>query len=227
MPRRSRARRRRRLRLVPQAEREHAAQPREHVDAPGVVSAQHHFGVGPAGEAVAARFELLFQREEVVGLAVVGDARRTVVAAHRLRAGVAHVQDREPRVTENRKRLSIVRASGRRKHALAIRSTMRQRGHHRRHRGFRIAPRDPSAPEHAAGNAAHIRLWTRSPRASRLPTSDDPRRRQAFVECRQRSGDNRPRKARRQTAGRLSLLRAFVRVGHGFAQAGRDRGAVG
>ena len=34
------------LRRIPQAEREHAAQPRDDIDSPGVVSAQEHFGVG-------------------------------------------------------------------------------------------------------------------------------------------------------------------------------------
>ena len=82
---------------VDEREGEHAVHPLDHaVDAVLPVEVEQHLGVGPATEAVAARFEVDEVVEGVVGLAVVDDEDAAVGRAHRLVASGGRVEDGQP-----------------------------------------------------------------------------------------------------------------------------------
>ena len=87
---------------VPQAEGEHAAQLLHHVGAAVGIELQQHLGVGAAAEGVAARGQFLAQLAVIVDLAVEGDGVAAAGAVHRLRAGLAQVDDGEPLMGEPR-----------------------------------------------------------------------------------------------------------------------------
>jgi hypothetical protein len=82
------------LLLVPDGEREHAAQPRHDPLPPLFPTVQDHFGVGRRGEGVARR-EFSADVVVVVDLAVEDDDDRTVFIVDRLPATL-EIDDREP-----------------------------------------------------------------------------------------------------------------------------------
>ena len=73
--------------VIPDRDREHAAQARKHARAPGLIAVDDHLGVGAAAKHKTRRFELAPQLHEIVDLAVEAHPHAAIGAAHRLVAG--------------------------------------------------------------------------------------------------------------------------------------------
>ena len=86
--------------LVPDAEREHAAQRVHHRRAALCVQVQQDFGVRLRAEGVALGLQFAPQLAIVVDFPVVGDRQASVGGGHGLRAGLGQVDDREAAVRE-------------------------------------------------------------------------------------------------------------------------------
>jgi hypothetical protein len=84
---------------VPESEGEHAAQTAKTIQAPGLIGAENHLGVGAGPKPLPEGFELLPELTEVVDLSVEDETERSVIARHRLIPG-HEIDDREPPVTE-------------------------------------------------------------------------------------------------------------------------------
>ena len=125
-------------------EGEDAPQPRHHALALVLIQVDEHFRVGGAPEAVPARLELGREGAVVVDLAVVDDQDRSVLVAHRLRAGGREVDQREAPVHQVAAFVLPV--------TLAVRPAMRQQ---RRRRGRPAGLRRELGGVEPAGYAAH------------------------------------------------------------------------
>ena len=91
---------------VPEREREHAAEARHALLAPGLPGVDDHLGVAAGAEDVAQRLQLGHQLLEVVDLAVEDDADAAVLVEQRLLAG-GDVDDRQPAMAEADARLDV------------------------------------------------------------------------------------------------------------------------
>ena len=90
----------RRVAQVVEGHGEHAVQPGEHVVSPLPVRGEDHFGIAAGAEGVSQRFELRAEVEEVVDLAVEGDAELARGIEHRLMSGRREVDDRQAAVSK-------------------------------------------------------------------------------------------------------------------------------
>jgi hypothetical protein len=135
------------LRLIPEREREHAAEVRDAGLAPFLPGMDDDLGVGCGAEAVAARAEGIAQLAEIVNLAVVDDDHRAVLVEHRLGAG-REVDDRQAGVREPDARRHV--------HALAVGTAVRLGPVH----PVEQPPLDrrPAARIEDADEAAHCRV---------------------------------------------------------------------
>jgi hypothetical protein len=101
MPNGSRARNRRRFRLIPNGERKHSSQPSEHGLAVFLEHLQKHLGVAGRTKATSFRFEFAAQFEVVVNLAIEGDDAVSIGAAHGLGAIFGEIDNGEPAMAES------------------------------------------------------------------------------------------------------------------------------
>ncbi len=116
--------------LVPDHEREHAADLLQQVHAPLLIAVQQHFRVAFGGEGVARRDQFLTQRLVIVDLAVEGDDQRAVFVVDGLLAA-AEVDDAQPPVPQRGVLVDVM--------ALVIRPAMRDDvGHALEHRALDI-----------------------------------------------------------------------------------------
>ena len=78
---------------IPNRERKHAAQSRQHVLATFFKKMQQHFSVGVGFKNVSARQQFFTQRAVIVDFTVEDDAQRAVFVGHRLIAGGGEIND--------------------------------------------------------------------------------------------------------------------------------------
>ncbi len=139
-------------RAVPEGEGEHAVQERQKGVAALLVEPQEDLGVGLGAEGAAARLQLLFELQEVVDLAVVGDRDRAVRGRHRPAAAPGGVEDGQPPVGEPERAVGedpgVVRP--------AVDHPVRHRSHlvagDRPARPEAVQPRNPAHASLLAGN---------------------------------------------------------------------------
>jgi hypothetical protein len=112
------------LGAVPDGEREHAVEPVQAPETPGLVGGEKNLGVGARPESLPLPLELRPEVSEVVNLAVVRDPEAPAGSRHGLRPGWRKVQDGETAVPE------AERLARRAMQPLSIRATVgEQPGH--------------------------------------------------------------------------------------------------
>ena len=144
---------------------EHAIQPAQHAVEPvPLVKVEQHFGVGPAAEPEAGGFELRFEVEGVIDLAVAREDDRARRIHHRLMALVGQVKNLEPMEADTCvcRRFGIgddLTPAERQSHLAAIVGpAVPDRA---RHRGNHAGVGGRAVDVDESGNAAHVRLEVR------------------------------------------------------------------
>jgi hypothetical protein len=140
--------------IIPEAKSEHTAQSRDQlIDAPLAVAMQQNFRVGLGLKPVAGRFEKRAELAEVVNRAVEYHADGAVGRGHRLYAGSAQIEDREPSVTQD----GAIKAG----HAFGVRSPAGERTGHLVHDGLGaldvLKPGNSGDPAHGYFSVAFFR----------------------------------------------------------------------
>ena len=147
---------------VDDREREHAAEPAEHVAAVLLVEVGKDLGVAAAAEAMAPALEVASQLVMVVELAVEDDDDRSVLVRHRLVAQRRQVDDPEPRVDEARSSDALMRRS--------VRAAMRQEAEDRAAASPSDGAGSPSQP--ASPHISTVPQTAARPRGTRTRNAD-------------------------------------------------------
>ncbi len=158
-------------------DREHAAEPRDEVDAPVLVGVQDEFGIGTRAKDIARRLQRFGIGGPVVDFPVVRDPDVARSVLHRLVGFGPRIDDRQPRVQERigRRRGRRLQLSRPEAHVLGIRAALAQRRHHPlrlrgRHDPLAEVARDSAHDQRfsaTARNTASIRSSMRSSPKSR------------------------------------------------------------